>query len=238
MTYHRLAQLAVIEETKVVHLLSVQPRHIIKKALALTQLSFLRHYFKFTVSPDIEALLDELGPPEEIASIASALVAIANDLRPLDALDLGSPVMGDLASEQLVALMRCGVILVERRAIAKHISLFGYQLDERPGGKGSVFCVTPPYPEFERALRLGFVRGQSGSQNWLDTRNNEQVSQLSLHQAAEEFVTKFGDRLVELRDEGTESRRVRLTIPIIPTESRIIYRQSKQREDCFQKAVI
>ncbi len=83
--YHRMVVAFAEEERKAIRILDRRPRHIIKKALALTQLSFLRHYFKLDVSPDLNELLDKLGTPGEISSIASVLIAVANERQPLDA---------------------------------------------------------------------------------------------------------------------------------------------------------
>jgi hypothetical protein len=195
-------------------ILRSKPRFIIKRVLALAHLCFLRHYLQFETAPQLAKLFDELGTPEEVSSIASLLVAAANNFAPLDAFELGLPVV-DLMNSDLHDIMRNGKMLVERFEIAKQISLFAYSLEFSVSHRKHIFCLQPPYPEFEYALRLGFIRFQLG-QGKLASANDERDPQVSLRSFAEIFASKLPSRFCEIRDQGTEFRRIRLHLPLGP----------------------
>ena len=214
--YNQLVLAVSDGDRKMLRLLQTRPRRIINEVLALTNLSFLRHYFKYDVPTHLEELLDGLGTPEQVASAASALVALANHYRPLDSLDLGVPAIGDLSTPDLRTLMSYGRILVERHAIAKQISLFGYSLEQWGGPASTIYYVRPPFAAFEYTLRLGYIRAQINRGAWLEISKQDVVPQLSLANAAELFLKHSGNRVAELRDGGTPFRRVRLKFPISP----------------------
>jgi hypothetical protein len=219
-TYEAYRQLTIAtsrDEEKMVRLLRSRPRHIIKKVLAVTDLCFLRRHFGFEVSPELSKLYEEFGTAEEMASAASILVAQANSHRPLDSADLGFPVMGNLADQELWAVMRYGHAQSQRLEIGKEISLFGYRLEKIDAGQGPLFYLRPPSVEFEYFLRLGFIRTEIGMSSVpLDVSKHDPVPELSLMNAAEFFVHRFREHLCELADGGTPLRRVRLKFPLDP----------------------
>lgn len=220
--YHKLVLAIADGDGKLLRLLQARTRPIIKDIFAITNLAFLRHYFGVDVPVHLGEALDQLGAPEQISSAASALVALANHQRPLDALDVGAPMTGDLSNPDLWMLMRFGRILVERHAIAKQISLFGYCLERRDGTSTTVYYVRPPFAEFEYAVRLGYIRAQIGQGGWLEISKQDAVPPLSLANAAELFLRRWRKPIAELRDAGTSFRRVRLVFPIIPELYRLV----------------
>jgi hypothetical protein len=128
-----------------------------------------------------------------IASLQSALVALANHYRPLDDLDLGLPA-GDLLSPDLRTLMNYGRILAERHVFAKQISLCGYGLDQREGAASTVYYLKPPFAAFEYALRLGYIRAEINHGGWLEISKQDGVPELSLVNAAELFLRQWRSR--------------------------------------------
>ncbi len=124
LAYEQLVVATAAKQRTVLRLLRVSPREAIKKVLALTQLRFLSH-IDFPVPSHINEWLNEFGPPEELASIASLLVALANKFRPLDSIDFAFPLTADIASAEMRRLMECGSALHQRYEVAKDISLFG-----------------------------------------------------------------------------------------------------------------
>ena len=211
---------ALADEQKVLRLLRIRPRHIIKRVLALTHVAFLRKYLGFKISSVPGDWLDALGSPEEVASVASILVARANEFLPLDSFDFASPVIGQLATNDMREVMRYGKALVTQHDVAKHLSFFGYRLEASDRGSGDlrVFYLRPPSPAFEYALRLGFIRAEIGwSSIAANVGRQDSIPRFSLQAAAEAFAEKLHPDLCELRDLGTPFRRVRVNIPLDPS---------------------
>lgn len=215
INYWRLVDAISAAEEHVMSILRSKPRFIIKRVLALTHLSFLRHYLQFETPPQLAKLFDELGTPEEVSSIASLLVAAANDYAPLDAFELGLPTV-DLMGSDLHGTMRNGKLLVERFEMAKQISLFAYSLEFTTSHCGPVFYLRPPFAEFEYGLRLGFIRFQFGRGNLITGDSERELPQVSLRSYAEIFANKLPDHFCEIRDQGTEFRGIRLHLPLGP----------------------
>jgi hypothetical protein len=158
LAYDQLVIATAANESSALRLLHVSPREAVKKVLALTQLRFLS-YVDFQVPPTIAEWLEGLGTPEQFASIASLLVALANEHSRLDSIDFAFPLTADIASAEMRALMEYGKALQQRYEVAKDVSLFGHRLEVIESSQHSrVFYVRPPSPEFEYAMRLGFIR--------------------------------------------------------------------------------
>ena len=194
--------------------LTVRPRHVIKQLLALAGVSFLHGYFQMDVPPEVEDLVGEFDSPEELAGVVSLLVALANAVRPIDSWDLASPAIDPVNSGNLAVLLSAGRVLVQRRAVGKYISLFGYHFER--GGKGqTAYYLRPWFADFERTLRLGYIRSEVASQQALVP--DEGVPSIpALADIARMLVTKGADRIQEIRDPGTRFRRVRTNFPLIP----------------------
>jgi hypothetical protein len=196
--------------------LRTRPRRLVKMALVATELSFLREYCHFEIPTEFSDLIDELGTPEEVASIASLLVVSANEYCPLDSLDFAFPGVSDLEVGELRELMVHGKAMVQQFELAKYISLFRYDLETVPA-RNLTFLLRPPSPEFEYAMRLGFVRSQTNAGiARVDVAAKGKATVLSLGVAAERFAEKHRATLAEIRDENTVWRRLRLNFPSIP----------------------
>lgn len=195
--------------------LSGRPRRSLRMVLVVTALAFLREYFGFDIPSEFSDLVDELGPPEEISSIASLLVVLASEYYPLDSLDFAFP-SGGVESSEIRRLMVHGKAMVQRFEIAKYISLFRYSLEE-VSSHGGIFYLRPPFPDFEYALRLGYIRSTlNAGMARPDVAAKRKGFALSLQDAAERFADRFRDRLGEIKDPGTERRRLRINFPVLP----------------------
>jgi hypothetical protein len=216
-TYRRFARLSDLlahDEDAAAALLSRRPRFVLKPILALANLAFLRSYMGFDLPAELNRRLESAGPPETIASIVSVLFALANSKFELDSFDLGLPYVGDVEDPSLWALIEHGRALVEVHEIAQHISLFGYILQERQAVSGSIFYVSPPTPEFEYSLRLGYARAKMHKgPSVAELENEPEITMMTL---AELFVNDFRNRVCEVRDPGTPFRRVRTIFPMMP----------------------
>ena len=213
-TFARLSELLDHDESAAAALLSRRPRLVLKPILALANLAFLRSYMGFDLPEELSRRLELFETPETIASIVSALLALANSKMEIDSFDLALPYVGDLKDPSLWTLMEHGRALFEAHEIAQYISLFQYALQECQTVSGPVFCVSAPNPEFEYSLRLGYVRAEIHKDP--DVVGLENGSEMSMMTLAELFVNDFRDRVCEVRDPGTPFRRVRIVFPMIP----------------------
>ncbi len=212
LSYREFAVGIAQSESRVLPHLRVQPRHVIQKVLSLACLNFLQKYFGFESAPGVREWLDHLGSPEDVASIASVLVALANDYRPLDSYDFMPPMTSDLATPEVRELIEYGRAVFRCSEVAKDISHFGYRLEKIDvSSTRKVFYLRPPMPEFEYGRKLGFIRSEMGiTKAALEANANEDVTRFSLLAAAEAFATEFRDNLQDIKDEGTPFRRVRI----------------------------
>ncbi len=217
LAYERLVAATAANESSALRLLGVSPREAIKKVLALTHLRFLS-YMDFNVPTNIAEWLKGFGPPEEFATIASLLVALANGQSLLDSIDFAFPLDADIASAEVRDLVEYGKALQQRYEVAKDISLFGYRLEVIEGNRHSrVFNLHPPSPEFEYAIRLGYIRSDlSRSKGLLEAGTVPSGRPVSILGAAEVFATRLRDRISELRDENTPGGRVIVNFPLVP----------------------
>lgn len=217
--YWRLVDVTSAAEKEVISVLSKSPRFVIKRVLAFTHLCFLRNYLSFDVPSELERLFEELGTPEEVASIASLLIAVANAHSPLDSFELGLPII-DLMDSDLHDIMRSGKALLERFEIGKQVSLFAYSLEFIQSPRGHVFYVRPPSSTFEYALRLGFIRFQFGKGGF--RTYDPEFPQVSLQSFAEVFAGKLPKSFCEVADPETDYRRIRLHLPLGPEPYRAV----------------
>jgi len=196
------------------------------------------------VEDDAAEWLETLGTPEDVASVASLLVAQANEVSRVDSADLGLPLSGDLLSSEVRTVMTHGKAACLLRETAQFVSLFGYRLTVVREAVPRVFLLQAPSPEFEYAWKLGYVRAEMGSTKVPFVLNREEPApRLSLLTAAEVFADRFHDKLAEVRDPGTQFRRVRLNIPLIPDLYRRIcsidfYEDAAYRERLAQEFLV
>jgi hypothetical protein len=109
-------------------ILQQRPRIAIKSALALTHLYFLQEKLGFRFGNDLIEFFKQFQSPEDMASVVSMLVAIANENSSLDAFDFGPPFGAEIISDDIRTVMRYGTDSYIQHETAKLISLFGYSL--------------------------------------------------------------------------------------------------------------
>jgi hypothetical protein len=191
-----------------------RPRFVVKAAIALTHLHFLREKLSFPFGLDLSVFLNQFDSSEDMASVASILVAAANDIHTLDSLDFALPFGEEILSDEFRSVVTYGITLVTQLETAKLISLFGYGLSEKESG---LFHLSPPSEEFEYALRLGLMRAEIGRSNISALlRNQELPPSASIIFAARMFADTFGEKLANVVDAGSLFERIPLNIPIIP----------------------
>lgn len=199
LNYHQLAIQADQSNNVISAILRKRPRKVVKNVFALTNLHFLRDYMGFTIGNEYADFLSMIGSPEDTASIASFLAAIANESQPLESMDFSFPVGENVATAEVQKLFLCGRDMVRLQEIAKHISFFGHRLELVK--KPRVFCLRPPSHAFEYAMRLGFIRQQLGAHSIGEFYNEDKkYSRYSLVAAAEYLVAEHHDKMVELKD--------------------------------------
>jgi len=214
LVFARFSRILSDDEASASALLSKRPRLLLKAALAVANLAFLKEYLKFELPQPLVNRLEVAGPPETIASIVSALLALANHKATLDSFDLGVPFIGNLEDETLWRLLEHGRALIETHEVAQQISLFGYVLDVSQTKSGPVFCLSGPTPEFEYSVRLGYVRGEIHRGPGLPDLKD--LPAMSMTTLAELFLHDFKEKILEVPDEDTEFRRARIVFPILP----------------------
>lgn len=217
LAYQTLLEAISKRSSDISSFLGTRPRPAVRMALVLTALSFLRRDFEFQMPPEFSKLIDELGSPEETASITSLLVVLANEYYPLDSYDFAFPdLVGGPGVGELRELMIHVKAMVQQFEVAKYVSLFRYDL-ETVSAPNPTFYLRPPSADFEYSLRLGFIRSEmNAGMARVDVAAKVKASTLSLQGAAERFAKTFRAKLGEIRDEKTEWRRLRLHFPIIP----------------------
>lgn len=194
-------------------ILQQRPRIAIKSALALTHLYFLQQKLGFPFGTDLIEFFKQFQSPEDMASVVSMLVAIANENSSLDAFDFGPPFGAEIISDDIRTVMRYGTDSYVQHETAKLISLFGYSLVK---STQTLFQLRPPTREFEYALRLGFIRGELGASNVSVLINQEPIPMTSIFVAAKLLVDAWAGHLSELMDVGTPFERIRLKFPVAP----------------------
>jgi hypothetical protein len=113
-SYAQLASVERRDKNEIEPFLRTRPRDAVKKLMALTHLCFLRRFFQFEVSRELEEWFDEHGTPEELASIVSLLVVLANEYQPLDSADLAFPLASHLSTPEMRKLVEYGPIAIAR----------------------------------------------------------------------------------------------------------------------------
>ena len=214
IAFARFSRILGDDEAAAGALLSKRPRLLLKAALAIANLAFLQKYLKFELPQPLADRLEMAGPPETIASVVSALLALANHRATLDSFDLGAPFIGDLQDPTLWELLDHGRALVETHEVAQQISLFGCAFQESQAASGPVFCLSGPNPEFEYSVRLGYMRGEIHRGPGLASLKD--LPEMSMTTLAELFFHDFKERILEVPDEDTPFRRARIVFPILP----------------------
>jgi hypothetical protein len=185
-----------------------------KRLLALTELSFLGAYFDCAPDGKLSANLARFDSPESCASAVSTVIAIANGVRELDTADLGFPAIGNLEDPILGDLLAAGHLLDMMNDFARWISVFDYSLEVQNSAPGPVFFLSPPSPEFERSVQLGYIRGVLGRSDSAVSRATSPP--LSLKALAEHFAEEMASTAATIVDPDSGFRRVRTELPLIP----------------------
>ena len=192
-------------------------RHWVKQLFCLVEIAFGRSYFHVDPPPAIHALLDGFSSAEEVASAVSLAVATANEVRPLDAMDISMPTIGTLDAPALRELLHAAQLLFAIKEISHYLCAFSYSLRWEGGNGVAAAIMTPPNPEFERSVQLGFIRGQLGKgQIAMDMMEMGLGSRPTLADAARHFAQLIGKELYEIADPYKPYRRVRLHLPMSP----------------------
>ena len=192
-------------------------RHWVKQLFCLVEIAFGRSYFHVDPPPAIHAILNGFSSAEEVASAVSLAVATANEVRPLDAMDVSMPTTGTLDAPALLELLQAAQLLFAIKEISHYLSSFSYSLRWEGGNGVASAIMTPPTPEFERSVQLGFIRGELGKGKIaMDMMERGFASSPSLADAARHFVQEMGKKLYELADPYKPYRRVRLHLPMSP----------------------
>ena len=237
LAFARFSRILGEDEAAAAALLSHRPRLLLKAVLAVANLAFLRKYLKFDLPQPLADRLELAGPPEGIASVVSALLALANHRATLDSFDLGAPFIGDLEDPAIWKLLDHGRALVEVHEVAQHISLLGYVLRESQTSSGPVFCLSGPTPEFEYSVRLGYMRGEI--HRGPGPASLKDLPEMSMTTLAELFFHDFKDRILEVRDEETDFRRTRIVFPLLPGLADLVTAgfvdDVSEREDLMQE---
>jgi hypothetical protein len=213
-TFVRLSEHFDKAESAATLLLSRRPRMVLKTILAIANLAFLRSHLGFELPEDLDQKLASFDASEQIASIVSALLALANSKMEIDSFDLALPYTGDLTDPIVWELMEVGRTLVEAHEICQYISLFQYSLQEYRSGSRLLFRVSAPNSDFEYSLRLGYVRAEIHKDRGMS--GGEGPPEVSMMTLAELFLNRFQDQVSDVPDQDTQFRRVRIMFPMIP----------------------
>jgi hypothetical protein len=197
-------------------LLAERPFPYGRTLLAFTDLAFLRQQFHFEeAGKEFKELFDEFGSAELLAEAASAVIALANEYRPLESADFTLPLIGIDVSEEFLSVLRYGAAISQGRQIGKQISVLNYELARVHSVTRTVYRLCAPDAEREYALRLGYIRGEIGR-----TASPLRVSEgsgplISMLAATKDLLDRW-PQLAELTDPETPRRRVRLHLPLFP----------------------
>jgi hypothetical protein len=205
-------------------------RFWIKRLLALVELSFLDAYFDCALDEKLSVNMAQFDSPESCASAVSTVIAIANSVRELDTADLGFPAIGNLEDPILGNLLAAGHLLDMMNDFARLISAFGYSLEFQKNASGPVFILSPPSPEFEHSVQLGYIRGVLGRND--SAAGRATCPPLSLKALAEHFAEEIASSAATIVDPDSSFRRVRTEMPLIPGLCRAL------AEGAFQDEVV
>lgn len=187
-----------------------------KTLFAVANVAFLREYFNFTGARGCNPALASFNTPEDVADAVSAIIALTNEQKPLESLDITFPTSGLELTEELTQLLRYGHAYSVLAETERLISSLGYRLVPVECGALTVFRLLPSEQDVEYALRLGFIRteiGKVSSELHVARRPGEAL--LSIMSGMRELIEK-SDHLVEIRDPDTRFRRLRLLLPLAP----------------------
>jgi hypothetical protein len=210
--YHRLALAVEKSATSAILSLRQPPRWVISRMLVLTNLTFLEHHFDFKLDSEMSDWLENFGEPETVGCITSLLLAKANSLQRLAYGEFAFPLNGIVLNDEVRNVMEYGCALFLLHETGKLVSLFQYCLATPNNSHSRLFVLSPPSPEFDYAMRLGFVRSKLGSFIPLDFQDRADVPKASMMVAAENFLTRSGEQLIEIQDAGTPFRSAHLHV--------------------------
>lgn len=216
LTFYRLYQEAgpSIEERAA---LARRPFTYGKALLALANWAFLRHSFGFEADNGLDKAVREFRTQEDVAAAVSATIALTNDIKPLASLDFALPLEGPDFSPTCVQLLDCGRRVSVLNETEKLISILGYRLSVVQTKPRKVFPLSPPFPEIEYALRLGFVRTEIGvgSSRLRLAERGGSPPEYSIMAAVNSLLDSAGETLIEIKDPDTPYRRLRTHIPLL-----------------------
>ena len=224
--YRQLVIAASYHDQKVSRLLRTWPRHIVRTAMIVAELSFIRRHFDLELPQEVANCFEEVENAEEMAGVASLLIAQANSFRLLDGGDLGFPAMDSLSDPNLWKLIRYGHAQSQRYEIAKMISLFSYRLQAIATEAGTLFYVRPAFDNFEYFLRLGFMRNELSSFSTpLHVNDRDRVPEQSLMGGAESFVSRYRNTICRMVYPGKPFRYLRVQLTLDPELLRPLFEQ-------------
>ena len=237
-TYRAYAELSsAVEERgqRAKRLLAQRPFPFGRTLIAFTNLFFLREQFLFETGSEFEALFAEHGTPEHLAEAASTIIALANEVRPLESYDFTFPLGGIDVSDEFISVLRYGAAICALRETGKLISILNYEITRERSAAPRIYRLRAPYEALEYALRLGFIRREVGT-----TASGLYVSRLkpaplhSMLAGAEDLLSRM-PQLIELKDPDTPIRRIRLQTPLFPglwqTLSRVRFYEDALRDE-------
>ena len=215
IAYYSLEIRARILTAELMKSLRRRPRKIIKEVLALTHLAFLRDRVQLHFEGAHNSVLDGFLSPEDIASTASLMIAIANHSARLDVADFSKVLTPRIPTPQALEALNLARQEALRLEVSQLISLFGYELIEHPGKAGKTLTLRAPSREFSYVNSLGYIRTQIGSFHGMPVQGSTEAGSqaASLRALARKLVVDF-PQVADVVDAGTSSQRIRLKLPI------------------------
>ena len=216
-TFNRL-QGALAASAEDIAALRNRPFRYGRPMLALANWAFLRRDFDFADSPELDRFLDKFHNPEDVAAAVSAVIALANEARPLESADFTLPTASLELSPTCDLLLDHGRRVSRLAEIEKLIAVLGYRLHILRTGPPAVFGLSAPSKDIEYALRLGFIRADIGTgSSRLQVARRESTSPgYSVMAAVETLLDSHWDKLIEIVDPDTPRRRLLFRIPLLP----------------------
>jgi hypothetical protein len=201
--------------TELMLALRQRPRIIIKEVLALTSLGFLRDRMLLRFDGAHNRILDAFRSPEDLAGVASLMIAVANLVSKLDVADFSHPLKEEFPSPETLRTIDIANQENQRLEVAQLVSLFGYELVEHPSNRGLILTLRPPSRDFGYVNTLGYIRTQLGSFHRLPPHGATELGSrvASLRALAKQMVLDI-PQIADVVDVGTASQRIRLHLPV------------------------
>lgn len=217
-TYGTLYRLRLTIEARfadAIAALRKRPFEFGKTVLAVANRAFLRRYFDFA-EHELDDTYKSFRSAEDVAAAASSIIALANDERALESMDFTFPMAGLASSALFTQLLSYGHAIATLAEAEKHIATLDYRLAVSPAGRRTVFSLTPPSPDLEYAIRLGFVRGEIGQNSSRLHVARDGMERYSVLAAVDRLIDALGDKLFDIKDPDTRLRRLVLKVPLLP----------------------